>query len=205
MYYVRAFAAFLLLSVTCLAEAPILWDPPAGFPPTLRDIAARLPANTPAKEPDLITYGHEGSHFLSRFRPGMHGLYDMGGRYQWVPIPPVKTAALFLAIPPDHRGSIYETYRRQGEAEGWRDRPTMVLDEWVAYLRGSQIRRELGIKSRSETDRHGMTMARWAQTLYKMSRNCEGYDPEPLRDWCRWTLHECKRVIPEWDDNIRFD
>lgn len=200
----RAFLAFVALTAVASAGDPI-WSPPAGFPPTLRDIASRLPADTPAREPDLITYGHEGSHFLARFRPGEHGLYALGGRWEWVPIPPIRTADLFAAIPPEDRGTIYETYRRQGVSEGWANRPTMVLDEWVAYLRGSQIRRELSLEIRRETHRHAMSFARYSRTLYKMSREVDGYDHARLRDFCRWTLNECREVIPEWDNTIRFD
>jgi hypothetical protein len=201
---VRAFLAFVALTAVAFAGDPI-WSPPAGFPPTLRDIASRLPPDTPAKEPDLITYGHEGSHFLTRFRPGEHGLYALRGRWEWVPIPPIRTADLFARIPPDERGTIYETYRRQGVSEGWANRPTMVLDEWVAYLRGSQIRRELSLQVRGETNRHAMSMARYSRTLYKMSREVKGYDYSRLRDFCRWTLSECREAIPEWDTTIRFE
>jgi hypothetical protein len=180
-----------------------MWNPPAGFGTTLRDIASRLPSNTPAREPDLITYGHEGSHFLSRFRPGEHGLYALDGRIDWVPIPPLRTDAVFAAIPEAERGTIFATYRKQGQSGGWADRPTMILDEWTAYLRGSTIRRELKIANRQETDRHCMTFARYSRVMVRMAKRCEGYDHARLRDFCDKTLADCRRVIPEWD--VSFD
>jgi hypothetical protein len=202
---VRQIALAVLLSAVCLGEVPVIWNPPAAYPPTLRDLASRLPRDTPAREPDLITYGHEASHFLSRFRPGEHGLYGLDGRVEWIPIPPLRTPDVFASIPQSERGTIYATYLRQGEQEGWRDRPTMVLDEWVAYLRGAQIRNELSIASRSETNRHCMTMARYARTLCKRANACETYNSEKLVDFCRRTLADCKKTIPEWDPTITFD
>ncbi len=183
----------------------MIWHPPVGFPPTLRDIASRLPRDTDAKEPDLITYGHEGSHFLSRFRGGEHGLYALDGRMEWVPIPPLSTAEVFAAVPADERGTIYETYRRQGLSAGWRDRPTMVLDEWVAYLRGSTIRRELRLAARQETDRHCVTMARYSRVMYRLARQREEYDSTRLRDFCRRTARDCQAVIPEWPADLHFN
>ena len=201
----RAFAVLLLLSAVCRAEVPMLWSPPQGYGPTLRDIAGRLPRDTDAREPDLITYGHEGSHFLSRFRGREHGLYAMGGRVRWVPIPPLRTAAVFDAVPEPERGTIYATYRRQGEAGPWADRPTMILDEWTAYLRGAQIRQELGIAGRQETNRHCMTMARYARTLCRMTLSVKNYERTKLVDFCRATVAECRTAIPEWDATIEFE
>lgn len=183
----------------------MIWHPPASFGPTLSDIASRLPRGTDAREPDLITYGHEGSHFLSVFRPGEHGLYGLKGKVHWIPIPPIRTGDLFRAIPEDERGTIWDTYQRQGVTEGWRDRPTMVLDEWTAYLRGSMIRRELGIAARQETDRHCETMARYARVLCRLTLNAKNYDRTKLVAYCRSTLSECRRVIPEFDPTIEFE
>jgi hypothetical protein len=115
------------------------------------------------------------------------------------------TAAVFDAVPEPERGTIYATYRKQGATAGWADRPTMILDEWTAYLRGSQIRRELGISGRQETDRHCMTMARYARTLCRMTLLVENYDRTKLVAYCRETLSECRRVIPEWDASIECE
>jgi hypothetical protein len=202
---VRAIVLLVLLAGPCLGEVPVIWNPPAGYGPTLRDIASRLPSNTPAREPDPITYGHEGSHFLSRFKPGEHGLYALEGRVEWIPIPPLRTAEVFSAVPEHERGTIYVTYLRQGQSEGWADRPTMILDEWTAYLRGSTIRRELKIASRQETDRHCMTFARYSRVLCRMARRCEGYDRRKLVDFCRRTLADCRQTITDWDTSIEFE
>lgn len=186
-------------------DRPVIWHPPADWCCTLRDLASRLPRDTPAWEPDPITYGHEASHFLSKGRDGWHGIYVLRGRIRWVPVPPMRTADVFASMPPEMRGPIYDTYRKQGMAEYWQGRPTMLLDEWTAYLRGSQIRREMGITKRQETDRYCQEMARYAEHLYNLAKLIPDYDHITLRDFCRDTLAECKATIPEWDEPVTFD
>ncbi len=197
-----------LLPLACLAEdRPMVWVPPVDWPPTLRDIAGRLPKNTPAYEPCPVTYGHEGSHFLSKGAEGHHGIYVGEGRLRYVPIPPLRTEAVFANVPPERRGPIYETYLRQGRSEYWRDKPVMILDEWVAYLRGSQIRRELGWEKRQETDRYCAVMADYSAVMHRMAMDIPDYDCSVLTLFCRDIANECRATIPEWDQltDARFE
>lgn len=192
----------------CQAEdRPVIWHPPEDMPCTLRDIVSRLPKNSPAYEPDWVTWGHEGSHFLSKHKEGWHGLYMLEGNIRYVPSPPLLTEQVFRNIPVAKRGTIYETYRQQGNSEYWQTRPLMLLDEWTAYLRGSTIRRELGWTKRVETDRHCATMAGYCEVMWEMSTRCEGYDHAALRAFCLDMLDDCRRVIPEWDrlSDARFE
>jgi hypothetical protein len=186
---------------------PVLWAPPAGFPPALRDIASRLPADTAAREPDLVTYTHEGSHFLCRGTPGHHGLYVGRGLRIYIPTPPLTTAEVFAAIPEDKRGTIYGTYLRQGQSAYWQAQPLMILDEWGAYLAGATARREMALDSRRETDVHCATMAGYAAVMYRMAKECSGYPHAELKGFCDWQLARCREVIPEWDElaDARFD
>lgn len=180
-------------------DRPVVWQPPADLPCTLRDIASRLPANTPARDADLITWGHEGSHFLSKSRPGHHGVYVLEGRVRYIPTPPVPTARVFAMVPAEQRGTIYETYRTQGAHAAWRDQPLMVLDEWVAYLRGSQIRKELGWAKRRETEVHCATLANYAAILHRLARDCPDYDCRELTAFCREIDADCRVIISDWD------
>ncbi|NBW20216.1 MAG: hypothetical protein EBR82_70830, partial [Caulobacteraceae bacterium] len=52
--------------------APAVSPTPAAFPAVLGDIACRLPFDTDAKDADLVTYAHEGNHFLCRGKAGFH-------------------------------------------------------------------------------------------------------------------------------------
>lgn len=177
---------------------PFVWEPPVSFPATLRDIAGRLPKTTDARDADLVTYAHEGSHFLSKGRDGWHGIYIGQGLRLYVPVPPVSTDELFSVVPVEERGSIYETYRQQGATEYWRLRPTMVLDEWVAYTHGSMARQELRLEIRQETDRHCATMATYSWHLLRLARREPAFPINELRDFCRWNDDRCRRFIPDW-------
>lgn len=208
----RAFFIVMAAAITVSAAEvefvrPV-WTPPAGFPATLRDVASRLPPDTAAKEPDLVTYTHEGAHFLSSGKKdGYHGVYVGDGLRIYVPTPPLLTARVFAAIPADKRGTIYDTYRKQGESEGWRNQPLMVLDEWNAYLMGARARRELRLDSRRETNVHCATMAGYAAVMYRLAKDCEGYPHAKLKGFCDWQLARCRDVIPDWDElsDAKFD
>jgi hypothetical protein len=186
-------------------ELPVLWAPPQGFPPTLRDIASRLPEDTDAREPCLITYTHEGSHFLCVGKPGYHCIYIGGGRRWEIPTPPLATEEVFAAIPQDMRGTfLYRTYLRQGQSEYWASQPLMIIDEWRAYTAGSKTRQETGIDSRAETVRHMESFTTYAKVLYDLAKEIEGYDMTELREFCRWNLGEC-RAIRGFRSEVEFD
>lgn len=185
----------VLLSAPLFAqELPVLWSP-SGFPPTLRDVASRLPADTDAREPCLITYAHEGNHFLCKGRPGYHAIYVGGGRRWEIPTPPLATEEVFAAFPDHARsGTLYQTYLRQGRSEYWARQPLMILDEWRAYTVGSLVRQELGQATRAETVSHTQSFALYAKVLCDLAEELEGYDAEQLRLFCQWNLEQCRRI-----------
>lgn len=174
-----------------------IWNPNSKMPPTLLDIASRLPPNTGAKDSDLITYAHEGSHFLCKGKDDKHGLYLGDGRIVYINIPSIKTARLFASIPSAERGQIYETYRKQGMHSYWIDRPTMVADEWLAYTHGSMVRKELGIASRSETERFCAIMANYTWHLVRLAKE-KNIDVSDLEEFCEWNESRCKDTIDDW-------
>ena len=201
-----------LFAEPCLAAAEVeyvarVWNPPAAYPATLRDIASRLPPDTDAKEPCLITYAHEGAHFLCKGKEGYHGIYVGDGIRIYIPSPPLNTALVLAAVPAEKRGAIYQTYLRQGMTEYWSTRPLMILDEWNAYLHGCRTRRESTVESRRETTVHCATFATYAAVLYEMARECDGYPHKELKDFCNYQLARCREVIPDWDEltDAKFD
>ena len=202
----------LLLSEPAVAAAdvefvPRLWEPPASFPETLRDVASRLPPGTEAKDADLVTYAHEGTHFLCRGNGQFHGLYLGNGLRVFVKHPPIRTVDVFDSVPESQRDATWRTYRNQAATEYWRDRPLMILDEWNAYRMGCLARRELGLESRAETIRHCGTFAELAVRLHNMASHCEGYPMTDLTDYCRLHLDLCRQAVPAWDQqfSISFD
>lgn len=200
---------WLLIAFTGLSEAgalgadleyvPQLWAPPASYPATLRDIAGRLPPTTDARDPDLVTYAHEGSHFLCRGKPGYHGVYVGNGLRVFLPTPPITTERVLLAVPEHKRGTIFNTYLAQGRTEYWAAQPLMILDEWAAYIAGSKARAEVYAVQRRETTVHCATFATYAETLYRLARECDGYPAGELRTFCLWQLDRCREAIPDWD------
>lgn len=194
-------------AVALAEDRPAVWGPPATWCCTLRDVASRLPKDTPAREPDPITYAHEASHFLSQGRDGWHGIYVGEGRMRWVPVPRLRTSTVFASVPAERRGPIYETYRKQGATEYWQDRPTMILDEWRAYLVGSKVRREMRIEKRQETERYCAEMAGYAERLYTLAKEVPDYDHLALQSFCQDMLQECRATIPNWDEltQVTFD
>jgi hypothetical protein len=171
---------------------------PAAFPPALADIARRLPSDTAASEPDLVTFAHEGTHFLCRGKAGFHGLYIGNGLRVFIPTPPLLTAEVFAAIPAEDRGSIYETYRQQGATEYWSIQPLMLLDEWAAYTSGSITRGELKLATRQESDRYCAEMATYAWHLWRLAKALPQYDSRDLTEFCRWNEERCSLHVPGW-------
>lgn len=195
------------LAAAELEYVPRIWEPPASLPAALRDAAGRLPPDSNAREPDLITWTHEATHFLSTGKPGYHGIYVGNGLRWYVPTLPIATAAVFAAIPERHRTSIYETYRRQGMDEYWASQPLMVLDEWNAYLAGATARNQISVANRKETTVHCATLAAWAATLYRMAKDVPEYPITELKTFCDWQLDRCRGAITDWDQltDARFD
>ncbi len=200
-------AVALSPSHLCGHEVDYHWLPHSSWPPTLRDIAGRLPANTEARDDDLITYAHEGSHFLCKGGEGRHGVYILQGRRHWIPTPPIPTARVFAAVPEEHRTSIHKIYLRQASDPYWVAQPLMILDEWAAYTHGCMVRKELQLKTRLETELHCMTFARYAQVLHQLSKQCENYDATELTKFCRWNLDRCRATIADFDTlcDVTFD
>lgn len=192
-----------LVCLPLVDAAPVVWDP--EFPPTLRDIASRLPRDTDARDADLITYTHEGSHFLCLGRPGWHGIYVGHGRRWEIPTPPLSTEECFAAFPDHLQGTtLYRTYLSQGKSDYWARQPLMILDEWRAYTAGALARQELGIRSREETVRHAETFVQYAAVLYRLSRELDGYNSREMREFCRWNLEQCY-LIDGFHTEVTFD
>lgn len=172
--------------------------PPSSFPPTLLDVASRLPLDTQMRDPDLVTYAHEGNHGLCRGRPGFHGVYVGQGIRIFIPTPPLVTEEVFNAVPEPERGPIWKTYRDQGRTEYWSTQPLMLLDEWAAYLAGSMTRRELRLDVRRETEVYCAEMAGYAHRMYVMAKAIPTYPIKDLREFCLYQSERCRRTIPDW-------
>ena len=170
-----------------------------SYPPILLGIVTRLPANTNAKDADLVTFTHEGTHFLCRgAADNKHAIYIDNGKRVLLPIPPIKTLKLFNSIPLKERGSIYNTYKSQGNHRYWQSRPTMVIEEWIAYTHGSIARQQLKLQDRSESDRYCAIMANYCWHLIKLCEQANWGKTNSLIEFCEWNNERCAEEIPNW-------
>jgi hypothetical protein len=110
----------------------------------LTDIARRLPTTGTyqdafiryTREGDLVTAGHEWTHFLnaylsSRAGSGKSAFYMLEGRYVTLTIPD-GLRGVVPHVPPSLRGVLYDLYLVQNSGNAQVD-PLYLLDEWTAY------------------------------------------------------------------------
>lgn len=110
----------------------------------LTDIARHLPATGSyedayvryTREGDLLTAGHEWTHFLNAYLSSLAGVgksafYILEGRYVTLSIPD-GLRGMVPHVPPSLRGMLYDLYLVQNRGNARVD-PLYLLDEWTAY------------------------------------------------------------------------
>lgn len=113
----------------------------------LADIESRMPAGHHYAFPSMpMTWGHETTHGLNsnlRMRnPGCNVLYVMAGKACVIREPKGRLSAIARLIPPKLRGPSFQLYLVE-QQRYWECEPTYLLDEWVAYVNGSFVGREV--------------------------------------------------------------
>lgn len=135
-------------------DVPRQQSPPsASLPPTLRDIASRLPKDgRQYRYENLVTWAHEATHGVNAeiknsYReqhgyPPVNGFYCLEGR--GVVLDELRTTLRQVAqsVPASLRGSKYHYLIESQDA--WNAQPLFIFDEWVAYYNGAVVARELG-------------------------------------------------------------
>jgi hypothetical protein len=119
---------------------------------SLGDIESHLPGGHHYSDPDLVTDAHECVHGVNaRLRNENHaenGFYVLKNRGFLCPSPRLTLREVAAAVPQSKRGRIYQLYMVQA-AQDWNDTPLYCLDECSAYVAGSIVGLELGMKERS--------------------------------------------------------
>jgi hypothetical protein len=119
---------------------------------SLGDIESHLPAGHHYSDPDKVTNGHECFHGIAaRIRNenrADNGFYQFNNRAFICPSPRLTLREVAAAVPQSKRGRIFQLYMVQS-ARDWNDTPLYVLDECSAYVAGSIVGLELGMKDRS--------------------------------------------------------
>ncbi len=174
---------------------------------TLGDIDSHLPAGHPYRTPgeDEVNWGHETVHGINaRLRNenrSDNGFYLLKDRGFLCPSPRLTLSELARAIPHDKRGRVFSLYVVDSQ-QWWNETPLYVLDECSAYVAGSIVGLELGLKKTSlysfdnalETWRYSRIAAKMArQRGYKYADELDAFLDEFHREGIHFLLVEFRK------------
>lgn len=113
----------------------------------LADIESRMPSGHGYAFPKApMTWAHETTHGLnSRLRsgsPGFNAFYVMNGKAVIVKEPKGTLWQIGSLVPDSLRGPSFNLYLGE-QRRYWDETPTYLLDEWTAYINGSEVGSEL--------------------------------------------------------------
>jgi hypothetical protein len=175
--------------------------PPAGHPPVLSDVIARLPDPTywrDQTEPtDLVTWTHEGSHGVCVRLPrvkGSHGIYLLNGLSVYLRHPRLTIGEAAATIPPNERGRIFNLYMVESRRD-WDREPIYIVEEWVCYVHGTLARRQLGLDRREETESHALEMERYSRAILALAKRKDPTyaDADKFAAFIEWNADRFRR------------
>jgi hypothetical protein len=175
--------------------------PPAGHPPVLSDVIARLPDPTywrDQTEPtDLVTWTHEGSHGVCVRLPrvqGSHGIYLLNGQSVYLRHPRLTIGEAAATIPPKERGRIFNLYMVESRRD-WDREPIYIVEEWVCYVHGTLARRQLGLTRREETESHALEMERYSRAILALAKRKDPTYPDAAKfaAFIEWNAERFRR------------
>lgn len=111
--------------------------------PILKDIVNHEAPGDSNSYDDMITLGHETTHGInsyvrnSRNNSGKraNGFYLLNSKIAIIEEPNIRKSQVAPFVPAPLRNSRFDLYITG--SPDWDDRPTYVLDEWIAYINGS--------------------------------------------------------------------
>lgn len=137
---------------------------------TLADIESHMQPGHQYRDSDLVTWAHETTHGINsncRVQAGgrCNAFYCLNDFVFICREPNLRKSDVCRFVPQNLRGDVWGLYM-VGQTE-WDDRPTYILDEWVAYINGAITGREIATGNRStEYDvRHCIEFAGYASAL----------------------------------------
>ncbi|MEY4630947.1 MAG: hypothetical protein RIQ81_1067 [Pseudomonadota bacterium] len=131
----------------------------SNWSPVLKDIMNHEAPGDSNNYDDLITLGHETSHGIhSHIRNNLNqtgkrvnGFYLLDGLAVIIEEPAMRKSRVAPLVPQSLRNSRYDLY--VAGSPDWDDRPTYLMDEWVAYTNGAAVGVDLA--------KRGMWRAGW--------------------------------------------
>ena len=171
------------------------------LPPTLADIESRLQADHDLRVEDPITWGHEGTHYIDArlVRSPVRAFYCLRGRVARFRNPKISMTRIAAGVPPRLRGAIYRSYLLEpSKLRVLDDEPLYLLNEWIAYTHGSQIRKEIGWVKRGETLQHMAELGVYVSVLVELTSQADPtYDLAPLVTFIRWNVARGKEIAED--------
>jgi hypothetical protein len=108
--------------------------------------------------------------------------------------PKTRIETVASQVPRSLRGSVYNLYLVE-QASTWGDRSLYLLDEWIGYTNGSEVRKDLQIKSRAETVRYMLEFDVYAIVLAKILEEKEkSYNSENFKNFIRWNIERSMKI-----------
>lgn len=205
----RALALAMVVFVLGCRDSGVSSDPPLamadGFfwvdvPPVKHfshsiepvvDIERRLPPKHDYYDADMVTWVHEGTHYINSNitrEKGRQGLYLMGGKAVILKAPRLTLEQVAVAVPEKDRRTIYKTYLID-QRQWWNKEPLYLLNEWVAYGNGTACRKSLNKTGRDRIDtvRFALEMEIYVKHMADLARKDPSYeDMATLDDFITW-------------------
>jgi hypothetical protein len=149
----------------------------------------------------LITAGHETTHGINSFIRNkyydgtpINAFYCLKDRAIILNEPKTRIETVASQVPRSLRGSVYNLYLVE-QASTWGDRSLYLLDEWIGYTNGSEVRKDLQIKSRAETVRYMLEFDVYAIVLAKILEEKEkSYNSENFKNFIRWNIERSMKI-----------
>jgi len=124
----------------------------------VNDVDSRLPKGHQFKDPNSVTFCHEGCHGVnSRLRNQysqslgkINCLYMLDGKAVICPEPSITLSQVAKVVPKELQGNIFKLYL-VSQQRYWNDRSLYLFDEWSAYQAGCMNRIEEQLEERSDS------------------------------------------------------
>jgi hypothetical protein len=155
---------------------------------------------------DAITNIHEALHSVnSRFRqvfgPKLHKkincFYVLNNSVAVIEEPPTTLTKVAQRVPQSLRGRVFNLYLVQ-QAKYWNNEPLYILDEYSAYLAGTDGALQLNIKDRFQGSfEQSLEFFGYSLCLAETVNNLPNYDNTFLLAFIKWQGERCSRIYQE--------
>lgn len=167
---------FTFLCQPVIAGEWVTLDPihPQTIDGALGDIDCHMPQNHKYRFDDKVTWAHETTHGVNsllrnKFRID-NGYYLIRNKAFLIGSPKLTLREIANNIPINQRGRIYDLYMVKAQ-QWWNNTPFYMMDECCAYINGTLVGIEVGMKDRAVYSfDNGLELWRYMKVAQRMSR-----------------------------------